>query len=222
MLTGFDVSLEVVQDRLPTAALLFDRVRCLRVKSFAYRNAIVTRDELDQQHPVSEGTLDQLMLHELRIRAGEIKSHMLPSLASMRDEKAPPTRKSTADLVVCQSSDAAFHCLMSPGVFQARHTCSIGAAIVSFNCDLLTHRVSFYLALRAISLIVGINFVLVIRSRPTVRPSTLNAAKTLLIARLPKRVTATTATVGFANLISRDDTPSHSFPHSGPLKRHEV
>ena len=28
----------------------------------------------------------------------------------------PPTRKSTVDLVVCQSSDAVFHCLMSSGV----------------------------------------------------------------------------------------------------------
>jgi hypothetical protein len=34
----------------------------------------------------------------------------------MRDEKAPPTRKSTVDWVVCQSSDAAFHWTMSAGV----------------------------------------------------------------------------------------------------------
>jgi hypothetical protein len=33
---------------------------------------------------------------------------MLPSLASMREEKAPPSRKSTEAAVVCQSSDAAF------------------------------------------------------------------------------------------------------------------
>src|SRR5438128_11157868 len=55
---------------------------------------------------------------------------MLPSLASMRDEKVPPTRKSTSDFVVCQSSLAAFHCLMSSGAFHARQTCSIGAAIL--------------------------------------------------------------------------------------------
>jgi hypothetical protein len=35
----------------------------------------------------------------------------------MRDEKAPPARKSTLDFVVCQSSDAEFHSLMSSGVF---------------------------------------------------------------------------------------------------------
>ena len=43
---------------------------------------------------------------------------MLPSLASIREEKAPPTRKSTSDFVVCQSSDAAFHCLVL-----LRHKC---------------------------------------------------------------------------------------------------
>src|SRR5947209_13679576 len=52
---------------------------------------------------------------------------MLPSLASIRDEKAPPTRKSTADLVVCQSSDAAFHWLMSSGELHARQTSWTGA-----------------------------------------------------------------------------------------------
>jgi hypothetical protein len=41
---------------------------------------------------------------------------MLPSLASMREEKTPPTRKSTVAAGVCQSSEAAFHCLMSSGV----------------------------------------------------------------------------------------------------------
>jgi hypothetical protein len=36
--------------------------------------------------------------------------------AAMREEKAPPSRKSTEAAVVCQSSDAAFHCLISAGV----------------------------------------------------------------------------------------------------------
>src|ERR1700722_14971825 len=53
---------------------------------------------------------------------------MLPSLASMRDEKDPPARKSTLAAVVCQSSEGAFHCLMSSGVVQAFQTCLIGAA----------------------------------------------------------------------------------------------
>src|SRR4029077_9307239 len=55
---------------------------------------------------------------------------MLPSFASMREEKAPPVRKSTLAAVVCQSSDAAFHCLMFSGVVYARQTCSTGAATV--------------------------------------------------------------------------------------------
>ena len=54
---------------------------------------------------------------------------MLPSLASMREEKAPPTCKSTLAAVVCQSSEAAFHWVMWLGVVQAFQTCSVGAAI---------------------------------------------------------------------------------------------
>src|SRR3954451_3217451 len=55
---------------------------------------------------------------------------MLPSFASILDENWPPTRRSTAAAVVCQSSDAAFHCLMSSGVVHARQTSSTGAATV--------------------------------------------------------------------------------------------
>ncbi len=39
----------------------------------------------------------------------------LPSFASMREENWPPTRRSTVAAVVCQSSDAAFHCLIASG-----------------------------------------------------------------------------------------------------------
>jgi len=34
----------------------------------------------------------------------------------MREEKAPPTRRSTVEAVVCQSSEAAFQAMMSAGV----------------------------------------------------------------------------------------------------------
>ena len=40
---------------------------------------------------------------------------MLPFFASMRDEKSPPTRRSTLALVVCQSSEAACQWTMSSG-----------------------------------------------------------------------------------------------------------
>jgi hypothetical protein len=40
------------------------------------------------------------------------------------------TRKSTVAAVVCQSSEAAFHCLMSSGVVYAAQTCSMGAGTV--------------------------------------------------------------------------------------------
>src|SRR6185295_17025907 len=67
---------------------------------------------------------------------------MLPSFASMRDENAPPSRKSTVAKVVCQSSEAEFHCLMSSGVVYAYQTTSIGAATVVstviFSVDIST------------------------------------------------------------------------------------
>ena len=37
----FDVLFEVVEDSLPSVALLFDRIRCLRIEGFTYRDAIV-------------------------------------------------------------------------------------------------------------------------------------------------------------------------------------
>src|SRR5918995_3689501 len=52
---------------------------------------------------------------------------VLPSLASMRALNLPPSRRSTSLSVVCQSSWAAFHCLMSSGLFQASQTLAIGA-----------------------------------------------------------------------------------------------
>src|SRR6185369_13745895 len=55
---------------------------------------------------------------------------MLPSFASILDENWPTTRRSTAAAVVSQSSDAAFHRLMSSGVVHARQTSSTGAATV--------------------------------------------------------------------------------------------
>src|SRR5688572_2441895 len=40
----------------------------------------------------------------------------------MRAENLPPSRRSTVLAVVCQSSEAAFHCLTSSGAFQAAQT----------------------------------------------------------------------------------------------------
>src|SRR5687767_15074464 len=40
----------------------------------------------------------------------------------MRAENLPPSRRSTVLRVVCQSSEALFHCLMSSGLFHACQT----------------------------------------------------------------------------------------------------
>src|ERR1700753_1634759 len=68
------------------------------------------------------------MLDDLGIGPCEIEAHAAILGFHMRDENAPPGRKSTVELVVCQSSEAVFHCLMSSGEFQACQTCSIGAS----------------------------------------------------------------------------------------------
>src|SRR5690606_38154833 len=56
---------------------------------------------------------------------------MLPSLASMRDENLPPTRKSFSAFGVCQSCDGLFHFTICPGSVQSFHAFSTGALIVA-------------------------------------------------------------------------------------------
>ena len=51
-----------------------------------------------------------------------------PSIASIRDENFPATRRSPAAAVVCQSGDALFQALMSSGELRARQTSAMGAA----------------------------------------------------------------------------------------------
>lgn len=57
-------------------------------------------------HVTQEGASSILSLEHQQVRAGLLIAMKL----------AAPSRKSTVDFVVCQSSDAAFHCMMSSGV----------------------------------------------------------------------------------------------------------
>src|SRR5688572_19842138 len=68
-----------------------------------------------------------VLLGTMRVKLPSKSNPWLPSFASIRDENFPPSRKSTVLRVVCQSSCAAFHCLMSSGLLQAFHTRSSGA-----------------------------------------------------------------------------------------------
>ena len=54
----------------------------------------------------------------------------LPSLACMREQNLPPSRRSTLARGVCHSGVAAFHCSMACGSFQAAQTRSSGARTV--------------------------------------------------------------------------------------------
>ena len=66
---------EVIEYGLPTIALLFDRVCRLCIESFADNDVAVAGIKLNQQCPIAERALDQLMLDNLCIRASEIEAH---------------------------------------------------------------------------------------------------------------------------------------------------
>ena len=114
-LIGFNVAGEIVENGQPPSLLLFDGVRRFAVKSDANDDPFGARGELDLRHATARVIFDQLFSTIFGYVPAKSKP-MLPSLASIRELKAPPSRKSTVAAVVCQSSDAAFHCLMSAGV----------------------------------------------------------------------------------------------------------
>src|ERR1700747_2666214 len=96
---------EIFENCLPPSLLLLDGVRRFAVKGDADDDAFGVRGELDLRHAIAKRIFDQLMLDDLRVGPGEIEAHAAV-LGSMREEKAPPSRKSTEAPVVCQSSDA--------------------------------------------------------------------------------------------------------------------
>lgn len=106
---------EIVEDGLPAGALLIYRVRGFRIERNAHLHTPRPGSELHFRVAIAKCELDALLVDNSRIDIGEIESK-LPSFASMREENAPPSRRSTLAAVVCQSAEAAFHCLISPGV----------------------------------------------------------------------------------------------------------
>ena len=115
LLFRFDITGKAVQDGLPSCLLLLDRMGLLTVEGDAHRDARGARREIDLGRAIAERVFDELVLDDLGVGPSEMNP-MLPSLASIREENLPPSRRSTEAAVVCQSSDAAFHFLMSSGV----------------------------------------------------------------------------------------------------------
>jgi hypothetical protein len=64
---------EVVKNGLPPVALLFDRMSWLTVEGYAYANTFRAISELDLRCAIAKGILDQLVIDDIRIGAGEIK-----------------------------------------------------------------------------------------------------------------------------------------------------
>src|SRR3546814_3338270 len=66
---------EVVQNSLPSIALLFNGVAGLALEAYAHVDASRTISEFDLRCAITEGILDELMLHDFRVSTGEIKPH---------------------------------------------------------------------------------------------------------------------------------------------------
>jgi hypothetical protein len=119
---------EVVQDRLPTFALLRLRMNLLSVEAYGHSDSVRALSEIHPPQAIAERVFNQFQMHHIRVLACEIKPEG-PSLASIREENLPPGRRSTLEAVVCQSGDAVFQSLMSSGVVYAAQTTGKGAAI---------------------------------------------------------------------------------------------
>jgi hypothetical protein len=88
----------------------------IRIEGDADDDPVGASCKLDLCRAISERILDKFVWNDLGVRVSLKSKPKLPSFASMREENFPPSRKSTVAVVVRQSSDAAFHCLMSAGV----------------------------------------------------------------------------------------------------------
>ena len=79
---------KVVEDRLPALPLLLDRVRLLAVEGHPHCDTPWSRRELDSRRPVTERVLDQLVLDDLGVGAGEIEAHAAVLRLHARSELA--------------------------------------------------------------------------------------------------------------------------------------
>src|SRR3569623_2054789 len=70
-----DMAGKVVQYGLPTIAQLFDRMRVLTIEGYTHANPLRVISELDLSCAITEGILDQLVLHDVCISPGEVKTH---------------------------------------------------------------------------------------------------------------------------------------------------
>lgn len=106
---------EIVEDRLPAETLHLERMLRLWVKAHCHGDPGRPIGEVDGGRPITEAVREVFVMPHRRVFPRKSKP-AAPSSASMREENRPPGRRSTVDAVVCQSSDAACHCMMSAGV----------------------------------------------------------------------------------------------------------
>lgn len=122
-----DVPREVVQDGLPSLALLFGAVALLGVEGLAHLDALASGVNSTRTLRPSPRVYSIRRCGATRVYVPSKSKPTLPSRACMRAQNLPPSRKSTLARGVCQSGEAAFHCSMARGSFHAAHTRSMGA-----------------------------------------------------------------------------------------------
>src|SRR3954466_541290 len=71
---AFDVARKVIQNRLPTAPLLLDGMRCFCIKGNFHIDAVRCFFEFNFCCPVSKGEFKQPIRHDVGISPGEVKA----------------------------------------------------------------------------------------------------------------------------------------------------
>ena len=88
-----------------------DILRNFQSKLHAGKNEVAAAITREAGKPVAEALVTEvLVVHD------SARFLIDNAFTLLRDENVPPSRRSTEAEVVCQSSEAAFHCLMSSGV----------------------------------------------------------------------------------------------------------
>ena len=72
----YNVLSKIVQNGLPALALLFSRIRRLRIKRDAHRDAVCCWHKLDDTGAVAEDILDQLVWNDLRKHEGPLQDRL--------------------------------------------------------------------------------------------------------------------------------------------------
>ena len=72
---GLNMPCKILENCLPSSSLHLDRVSLFRIEGKADRHAILCRYKFDLCGAITEGVINQLVIDDLCIGSGEIKTH---------------------------------------------------------------------------------------------------------------------------------------------------